>query len=90
MEQSDSKAHDDEYNPKDLKDVLAHDYKIPGISRQFYLPLSLLILGVVIAIAWGGTWPVDDLIFLSGLLVLIVISATSVAIQGLIKRSRRR
>lgn len=77
------------YNPQSLKDVLSRDYKIPGISRHYYILIALLIAVVMVLFIWNFSWYTSDDVFIGGLFLLLAISSVAVGIQRRARRLRR-
>jgi hypothetical protein len=79
-----------EPGPKNLKEVLAHDYKISGISRRYYMPVAVIAMITTIVFAWEFPWASWDEYSLVGVLTLTLISITSTTFQRLVRGAGRR
>jgi hypothetical protein len=79
--------NDKSHTPQTIKEVLAHDYKIPGISQRYYVPVTVVVF---IALSAFGSAVSSDINFFIGVTTLLAISIVSSAIQRFVRRIRRR
>lgn len=70
-----------DYHPEYVKDVLAHDYKVPGIGRRYYPVVGLIIFGLMVLFIWHFWWYSSDDVFFGGLVVLLAIGALAAAVR---------
>lgn len=87
---NDQESQDDiEDSPQTVRDVLSHDYKIPGISRRYYIPLALFITVVIVLFVWEFWWYTWDNVFLGAVLLLLGLSALAVAVQRIVRHLKQ-
>ena len=90
MNAASSRRPRDSKRPEYIKDVLARDYKIPGIGRRYYVPVTALLLSAAGIFAWNFWWYTSDDIFVGAVLLLLGLATGGRAVQRLTRRIRRQ
>jgi hypothetical protein len=78
-------------SPKSLKDVISHDYGIPGVSPKAYVPIFVVsvILWIMVVPNWYLPGSNDVLLFLSFVGVMTASSTVSPFSQRQWRRWRK-